>query len=535
MKKAFVIIRVSSQDQLKGYGPDVQWLDDVIPNAPLLGLEVSEQYKRVIQESATTWERPKFEGLMREALALYAKKEIEALLFPRVDRESRFLFGSFPLLCEVVRSGLKVFFARERLELDPNNPESTERYFSKATQAQAYIETMKINTMRAKRRLADKGILPTGTGKGLYGYKWDKENKRRITIEYESKIVQLIFTMLADGVGCFNVARTLNEKGIPTKTGGKWSARTIYNMAGNPSYTGMTYYGQTQGSRKTKLIKQPKSDWILLPDATPAIISKELFNRVQEIREQNRELHRAKTTHGYFLRGHVFCGYCGSPLVGSFMNHRFRYYHCRATYATVTRVKACNARYIRADYLEDVVWQSIRKVLEKPEVVMAGIKEQLETEQNYSIQGVSLDREIEKLKKQIKNYDSQEKRLVQLFRYGEINQDSILDELNSLKKDQEEDKTKLVSLQHTKERIASLEKADIKLAEYCQRLKSDLDSASYQEKQEILDMLAIKVTATPDNINIDGVIPLETTSTQTSDKSSVLTHHWTNMGMFART
>ena len=101
MRKAFVIIRVSSQDQLKGYGPNVQWLDDVIPNAPLLGLEVSEEYKRVIQESATTWERTKFEGLMREALALYGKNEIGALLFPRVDRETRFIFGSFPLLCEV--------------------------------------------------------------------------------------------------------------------------------------------------------------------------------------------------------------------------------------------------------------------------------------------------------------------------------------------------------------------------------------------------------------------------------------------------
>jgi len=157
VRKAFVIIRVSSQDQLKGYGPNVQWFDDVIPNAPLLGLEVSEKYRRVIQESATTWERAKFEGLMREALTLYQKNEIEALLFPRVDRETRFIFGSFPLLCEVVRSGLKVFFARERFELDPINPESTERYLNKATQAQAYVETLRLNTMRGRRAKALEG------------------------------------------------------------------------------------------------------------------------------------------------------------------------------------------------------------------------------------------------------------------------------------------------------------------------------------------------------------------------------------------
>ena len=54
MKKAFTIIRVSAEDQLKGYGPDVQWYEDIIPNAPLLGLEIEEAFRRVIQEPAKT-------------------------------------------------------------------------------------------------------------------------------------------------------------------------------------------------------------------------------------------------------------------------------------------------------------------------------------------------------------------------------------------------------------------------------------------------------------------------------------------------
>ena len=56
MKRAFVIIRVSKEDQLKGYGPDVQWFEDVLPNAPLLGLEVNEALRAMIQEEATGWE-----------------------------------------------------------------------------------------------------------------------------------------------------------------------------------------------------------------------------------------------------------------------------------------------------------------------------------------------------------------------------------------------------------------------------------------------------------------------------------------------
>ena len=56
-----------------------------------------------------------------------------------------------------------------------------------------------------------------------------------------------------------------------------------------------------------------------------------------------------------------------------------------------------------------------------------------------------------------------------------------------------------------------------KLAEYCQRLGTALDTASYQDKRNILDMLAIKVTATTDTVSLDGIIPLEATSAQTSD------------------
>jgi site-specific DNA recombinase len=522
MKKAFVIIRVSSEDQLKGYGPEVQWEDDILPNASLLGLEVNEEFKRVIQESATGWERTKFEASVREAVQLYKHGQVQALLFPRVDRETRFIFGSMPLLAEVIQTGLDVYFAREKLFLNPNDPESVERYLNKATQAQAYIETMKYNTMKAKQKLLKQGFLPQGTGRGLYGYRWDRVTKKRIPLPYEVKVVEKAFLMRADHIKTFNIARTLNDLRIPTKTGGKWHPRTIHRMLTNPAYVGITYYGRTRGSRKTKLIKQPESEWILLPDTTPPIISRELFDRVQEIIRQDSEMHRAKAKHDYLLRGHLVCGYCGSPLVGSFMNHSIRYYHCRGTYPTTTRQSICNARYIRAEHLENVTWDSIKKVLSEPEIVLAGISEQLESER--AVPETSLDKEIQKLKRRLKSYDPQEKRLIQMLRYEEVTQDTVLDEINQLKKERESDKQQLDNYVLTRERIDNLEKAELQLKDYCQRLHRNLDNATYQDKREVLEMLAIKVIATPERTDVHGIIPLETTSAQSPDNSlSLLT------------
>lgn len=57
MRRTFTIIRVGKKDQPKGYGPDVQWFDNVLPNALILGLEVDEELRLVIRESATGYTR----------------------------------------------------------------------------------------------------------------------------------------------------------------------------------------------------------------------------------------------------------------------------------------------------------------------------------------------------------------------------------------------------------------------------------------------------------------------------------------------
>ncbi|MFC1861565.1 recombinase family protein [Chloroflexota bacterium] len=122
MKKAGTIIRVSGKDQLKGNGLDAQWEDDVLPNAPVLGLEVNEKYRWVIQESASGWNRPKFEAAVNEAIELHKRGKIQAVLFPRVDRETRFLFSSVPLLNKIIGEGLEVYFAESIYSLIPMIP-----------------------------------------------------------------------------------------------------------------------------------------------------------------------------------------------------------------------------------------------------------------------------------------------------------------------------------------------------------------------------------------------------------------------------
>jgi len=453
----------------------------------------------VIQESATSWERTKFEMAVREALSLYGNGEIEALLFPRVDRETRFLFGSIPLLAEVVKSGLRVYFAREKLMLDPDDLDSIERYLSKATQAQAYIQTMKLNTGRAKKKLVRAGKLPQGTGTGLYGYDWDRSNKKRVINSTEEEIVRGIFTRVAAGDSMVSIARSLNERGIPTKGSTSeqrklWHSLTIRRMVRNSGYVGQTYFNNT-----------------LLEDVTPAIMSEELYQAA------NAELDKPKARTGrpkndYLLRHHAYCALCGKPLVGHCLNKIYRYYQCSNARPFENKQKQCSARYIRAGELEDTVWARTKDILSKPEIILDQIQEHLIAVTDHSNIAM-IEADITQLEKNLGQYEKRRSNLLEAIELGEFSRDEILDRLNKIKRLSLEDAKKLDDATALKQNLTGLATAKVKVKDMYVQVLSNLQDCTEETKALALDALDIKVYASTDKVEIQGIIPLELPTT----------------------
>jgi site-specific DNA recombinase len=213
--------------------------------------------------------------------------------------------------------------------------------------------------------------------------------------------------MKANGIGCFKIAKTLNDESIPTKAGKKWEAVTVGRILRNTGYYGLTYFGKTTGSDQKKTSQE---SWHALPDVTPAIISQDLFEQAQTEMAKSRELHCGKAKHEYPLTGFAVCGYCGSPLVGHCLSGDYRYYHCSGAHNTPSRKKTCNARYIKADWLDSVVWEKVKSVLANPELLLNEIRKQTEVEQ-LQVSAGTLDQEIKTLNRKIKGYEGQERRL----------------------------------------------------------------------------------------------------------------------------
>jgi site-specific DNA recombinase len=328
-----------------------------------------------------------------------------------------------------------------------------------------------------------------------------KEYKKRIPFEREAKIVRRMFEMVAEGYSCFKIARTLNEEAIPTKSGKKWEARTISRIVRNPAYKGITYFGQ---SSRNKREKNPEESWYELPDVTPAIVSEGLFEHAQVALAKSKELHPGKAKHEYPMTGFAVCGYCGSPLVGSCLRGKYRYYHCRGTYPTASRGKICNARYIQAQWLEGVVWEKVRSVLCRPELLLAEISARSEYEQAKISDGM-IDLEIRALNRKLKQYVGQERRLVQAFKLG-FAPDAILDEMKQTKKEKQADELRLGCLLESKENVARMADSKARLKELCGKIVPEIEHCTNQDRKDAYRYLDLRVTATSEGADIKGYL-----------------------------
>ena len=98
----------------------------------------------------------------------------------------------------------------------------------------------------------------------------------------QAETVRWIFAQVLSGKGTQAVANELNENGVPSKKGGRWTATTVRGMLANEKYTGDVVFQKTfTDSQFNRHVNRGEKDKYALADHHEAIISKETFDQVQ--------------------------------------------------------------------------------------------------------------------------------------------------------------------------------------------------------------------------------------------------------------
>ena len=484
--RAKIYVRVSTMAQGEGTSLDTQE-SGCVKLAQEHGYTVfSEDVMREIASGADI-NRLQLSKLRR----MVAASEVDALFVYTADRLARNPLDLLNLLQEFGDAGVVVRF------VEGASGDSKEmRLIQFVTGFSADQERAKIRerTTRGKEALARAGIMPSGDGPGLYGYYYDPKLRRRVVIDAEAVVVVSAFQKFADGLSLYRIVGELNEKRIPAKRGGKWYPTTLRSMLQNSSYIGEDYWGKKRmvrvGSGKPKPVRVPKEDWIEIRDFTPPLVSKALFLKVQERLEDVQARVQGRNTGEYLLTSYAKCGWCGSAITGKTQSGGHRYYLCHASarrYRGDPRM--CTAKHVRADWLEGLVWDLVVEAIRDPSKIIADLKLNVRTGEG------DLGEEMGRLRREVSKCESEEFRLLELYRRGTVRLElleSQMAKLNALREDLLEQLGVLEEQQRLVEDVAT---ADVRIREYCERLSESLDEMDFDGKRATMSAFGVKVVA----------------------------------------
>lgn len=214
-----------------------------------------------------------------------------------------------------------------------------------------------------------------------YGYMKNPENPKEWIIDEEAaQVVKKIFTLCMNGRGPSQIADQLEKDKIFTPTAYKnkqgvktphtepenpyrWHESTIVNILERKEYIGATvnFKTYTNSIWDKKQRENPEENRVIFYNTHPAIIEQEVFDKVQEIRQQRHR--RTATGKSSPFSGLVFCADCKQKLYYS----TTKYFEKRQDFFTCSTHRAnkdkCSGHYIRAVVLEDLVWNHMKEVI----------------------------------------------------------------------------------------------------------------------------------------------------------------------------
>jgi len=426
--------------------------------------------------------------------------EFDVVLAYAVDRLSRHQNHIGVLFDEAEGWGVKFEFVTERFE-----DTAIGRFILAARAFTAEVEREKIaeRTMRGKAERARAGKIPQATGKGIYGYRYNPATGRREIDVVQAAVVQRVFERFVGGGSIVGIVNELNADGIPTLQGKLWAPPTVFHMLHRETYTGRTVYRQTKaiavrdprsGKRRRRIAVRDAEDWIEVPDATPAIITPEMFAAAQARFADPERLRQGKHTGEYPLRGRLKCLQCGSSMVGQTLKGRFRYYRCRRAFSG-PRHDRCESRYVRGDAVEATILEEAASLLSRPDVVYAQLQKQTAAPASDS-DGAAIQQRLDTLAKQ-------RERILRLFQIGEVDEEYVARESASIRAEQERLRAARTPAPATETPLP--ERATLDQA--CDVVRAWLLSLGPAEVDLVAEALQLTITARTDEAEMSGLIP----------------------------
>lgn len=258
-----------------------------------------------------------------------------------------------------------------------------------------------------------------------YGYKKTMVG-RQPTLEIyepEAKFVRMMYRMYAEGYGCISIARHINLLGARPHRVNEFGRSSVATILRNPTYIGKIVWDQkkhirkgSKGNPKNITIYQPRENWTIVDGLHPAIIEKELYEKVQQIMDGRYIPSKQDGTIKSPLAGLVKCTVCGRNMQRMQMN-KDPYLLCN------TRNCCASAKF---ELVEQRVLQHLREALDDLNAAKEG-------QAVRAVDQAGMEAELAEVRRELKLAGGQKNRLYELLELGEYDLEIFRERMSAVK------------------------------------------------------------------------------------------------------
>jgi len=331
-------------------------------------------------------------------------------------------------------------------------------------------------------------------------------NAKRFRLESDEEhapVIERMFREYAHGKSVPGIAKKFNDDGLRAEGGKRWTAKRVYFILSN-----RTYCGDIVAGRSDDMLEEP----IVFEGVHPAVVDRETFARVQEIRNRRSRDRSARRREGspYLLSGLVICGRCGRHLVGtSAKSGQYRYYTCQQYYHEGK--EACLGIRIGKRDLESFIVSKTRDLILDDDNLRSLV----------SLVNEELEERTDRISEQLERLDEGENRLQQrLARHYEALETGAL-ELQDVAARIQALRAEIMELERQKAHLgcetASQKCREVDLESvlaYAENLRRTLRIGNIDRRREFLRSLIEQIEVGPESIEIQYRLPVPEEETE---------------------
>ena len=462
--------------------------------------------------------------LVRPALEqlrdLVAEGELDAVLVHAPDRLSRKYAYQVLLLEEFARHGTQLVFLRAPAGDTPEEHLLVQFQGMIAEYERALIME---RTRRGKKHRARNGSVSV-LGGAPYGYRYVRKTDTSAAY-YEvlcaqAQVVEEVFRLYTQqGYSIAGITRWLNERQVSTSSGkGRWERSTVWGMLRNPAYKGTACFGKTE--RITRPLRQrgtyaepsnahrdtPRASWIEIP--VPPLVDEQTFAWAQERLEENKRLSIRNTVDPTLLQGLLVCDECSYAYYRTSTRtskRKIYYYRCLGSDRyRWPEGRKCESRPLRQDYLDNLVWEQVVRLLDEPELIRREIARRLDSRRRLS----PARRRTDTVHKELARIRSSSQKLLDAYQEDLLPLDELRPRLRELRKRQKALDAERCSLEAQQIDEEALLQITHSVDDFMKRLTDSAQTLGVKQRQQVLRLVVKEVGIGQKSVRIKHSIPV---------------------------